>query len=520
MTELEQHHERLRQLVDRRGFPAPVPEPESIRTIETHISTVILAGDFAYKFKKPVALGFLDFSSLEKREYFCETELEINRRLAPQLYVDVVTLNGSDARPEINGDGPILDYAVHMRRFDRDRQLDQLLEHDRLPVSAMDQLGRYIADFHERTERTDAQSEYGTVKAVTRPMLENFRALGETVAGAADKARLDRLERWTHKEIRRLQDLLESRHDEGLVRHGHGDLHLGNIVYVQDANGDEVPAAFDAIEFDPALRWIDVISEIAFTTMDLLARHARAHAWRLLNAYLEGRADFDGLELLPLYQVYRALVRAKVQGIHAAEAELPSDEQAAHKAEMGRYLALADGLTEPGEPQLVLMHGVSGSGKTVLSTQVLEAIGAVRLRSDIERKRLADSVSYSEEARARIYEHLHALADRLLSMGLTVVVDATFLTREQRAPFQSLARRHRAGFAVVACHAHEEVLRERLRSRAATGADASDADIEVMEKQQPQQEWPTDDEGCIEVAPDSPLDPDALIHQLLRPQKP
>ncbi|WP_373054209.1 AAA family ATPase [Thioalkalivibrio sp.] len=517
MTELEQHHDRLRHLVEGLGFPEPVPEAQTVRSIETHISTVILAGDDAYKFKKPLNLGFLDFSTLEARRHYCETELEINRRLAPQIYLEVVTLNGDDARPVINGPGPLLDYAVHMRRFDRTRQLDRLLEKGQLPPSAMDALGRYIAAFHERTERTDAQSEYGTVEAATQPMLDNFPALEKAVTGAADRARLERLEAWTRSEIHRLREILQQRHDQGFVRHGHGDLHLGNLVYVRDDSGQEVPVAFDAIEFDPALRWIDVISEIAFTTMDLLARQSRAHAWRLLNAYLDGREDFDGLALLPLYQVYRALVRAKVQGIHSAEAQLPSDEQAAHKSEMGRYLALADRLTERGSPRLILMHGVSGSGKTVISSQVMEGLGAVRLRSDIERKRMATPVDYSESGRARIYDHLHQRADQLLSLGLTVVVDATFLTRAQRVPFLTLARRHAAGFAVVACRANENVLRERLEQRARAGSDASDASIEVMEQQQPRQEWPTPEEGCIEVAPESPLDPDALACQLLRP---
>lgn len=520
MTELEQHHNRLRQLVESGGFPAPVPDANSVRTIETHISTVILAGEDAYKFKKPLNLGFLDFSTLEARRHYCETELEVNRRLAPQIYLELATLNGDDAHPVINGEGPVLDYAVHMRRFDRARQLDHLLDKGQLPAAAMDTLGHYIAAFHERTERTDAQSEYGTAEAATQPMLDNFPALDETVRGASDRARLERLEQWTRSEIHRLNDVLQARHDEGFVRHGHGDLHLGNLVYVDDENGEEVPVAFDAIEFDPALRWIDVISEIAFTTMDLLARQSRAHAWRLLNAYLDGREDFDGLALLPLYQVYRALIRAKVQGIHGTEAQLPSDEQAAHKAEMGRYLALAERLTERGSPRLILMHGVSGSGKTVISTQIVEALGAVRLRSDIERKRMSDAVSYSADARAQIYAHLRERAEHLLALGLTVVVDATFLTRDQRAPFQRLAQEQAAGFAVVACRARDEVLRERLEARTRAARDASDAGVEVMEQQQPQQEWPAPEEGRIEVAPEAPLDPDALARQLLQPVTP
>ncbi|WP_018864250.1 bifunctional aminoglycoside phosphotransferase/ATP-binding protein [Thioalkalivibrio sp. ARh3] len=516
MSALDEQQQRLQALIDTVGFPDSPPQGDQILRIDTHISTVILAGDRAYKFKKPLALGFLDFSTLEAREYYCQTELEVNRRLAPQIYLDVVTLNGDPAAPRINGEGPILDYAVCMRRFDRRKQLDNLLDKDQLPTSAMDDLGQYIAAFHERTERAGADSPHGTPEAATQPMLDNFPALGEAIRGEADRARLKALENWTRREIERLGPLLESRHREGFIRHGHGDLHLGNIVYIDDEKGETL-AAFDAIEFDPELRWIDVISEIAFTTMDLLSRKTRAHAWRLLNAYLDGRDDIAGLTLLPLYQVYRALIRAKVQGIHAQESHLPSDEQAAHRAEMGRYLALAERLTEPGTPRLVLMHGVSGSGKTVISTQVIEALGALRLRSDIERKRLGDDVSYSEEARGQIYDRLRQRADDLLSLGHTVIVDATFLTRAQRAPFQKLAARHQAGFAVVACHASERVLQERLEQRAAAGQDASDADYQVMQQQRPQQEWPTSAEGVVEVAPEQPLDTDALAHQLLQP---
>ncbi len=517
MTDIEQHHAQLEQLIATRGFPDPLPENARIRRIETHISTVILAGDHAYKFKKPLALGFLDFSTLEARRHYCDAEVEINRRLAPQIYLDVVTLNGTPEAPVINGDGPILDVAVRMRRFDRERQLDHLLKNGELSTAAMEDLGHYIAAFHERTERASPDSEYGTVEAATTPMLDNFEALAGAVDGAAERARLERLEAWTRAEIERLRPQLQARHDQGFVRHGHGDLHLGNIVYVPDADGREQLAAFDAIEFDPALRWIDVVSEIAFTTMDLLARQARSHAWRLLDAYLDGREDFAGLALLPLYQVYRALIRAKVQGIHAAETDLPSDEQGAHRAEMSRYLALAERLTGQSRPRLILMHGVSGSGKTVVSTQIIEALGALRLRSDVERKRLADTVSYHDDARAEVYEHLKRRAEHLLELGFSVVVDATFLDRARRAPFQGLAERLGAGFAVVACRADEDTLRKRLETRSAAGTDASDADIEVMQQQRPLQEWPGPDEGVVEVAPNQPLDTDSLARQLLEP---
>ncbi|WP_018870561.1 bifunctional aminoglycoside phosphotransferase/ATP-binding protein [Thioalkalivibrio sp. ALgr3] len=518
MTALDEQHRILTRLIESGAFPDGGPA-ERIRRIETHISTVILAGDWAWKFKKPLDLGFLDFSTLQARRHFCETELEINRRLAPEIYHEVVSINGDPEHPVINGPGEVLEYAVRMRRFDRERQLDRLLERGALPPEAMDELGRYIARFHESVERTGPDSAHGTPETEAAPMRENFPGLFESARQPSERERLQRLQTWTEKELDRLRPLMQARHDGGHVRHCHGDLHLGNMVYIKagDDAGGERPVAFDAIEFDPELRWIDVISEIAFTTMDLLAREHPAHAWRLLNAWLEEREDFDGLALLPLYQVYRALVRAKVQGIHAAEPSLPSDEKAAHQAEMGRYLALAERLTEPRRPRLILMHGVSGSGKTVISTRVLQALGAVRLRSDVERKRMADTVSYSEEARTRIYDHLLERAGELLELGHTVIVDATFLERGQREPFRDLAARMEAGFAVVACHADEDLLRERLEARAAQGRDASDADVEVMQQQRPRQEWPGADEHAVEAGPGQPLEVELLAQRLERP---
>ncbi|WP_018936183.1 bifunctional aminoglycoside phosphotransferase/ATP-binding protein [Thioalkalivibrio sp. ALJ24] len=519
MSALDQQHEILSRLIETGAFPDGGAS-ERIRRIETHISTVILAGDWAWKFKKPLDLGFLDFSTLQARRHYCEEELTINRRLAPEIYHEVASVNGDPEHPVINGPGEVLEYAVRMRRFDRERQLDRLLERGALPPEAMDALGRYIARFHEAVERSTPDSPHGTPEAAAAPMRDNFPSLFESARQSGERARLQRLQAWSEEQLDRLRPLMQARHDNGQVRHCHGDLHLGNMVYVAADgadHGEERPVAFDAIEFDPELRWIDVISEIAFTTMDLLARGAPAHAWRLLNVWLEEREDFEGLALLPLYQVYRALVRAKVQGIHAAEPSLPSDEKAAHQAEMGRYLALAERLTEARQPRLVLMHGVSGSGKTVISTRVLQALGAIRLRSDVERKRMNDQVSYSEDARARIYDHLLQRAGELLELGHTVIVDATFLERRQRDPFRELAARRGIGFAVVACHADEDLLRERLEARAAQGRDASDADVSVMQQQRPQQEWPGADEHAVEVGPGRPLDAERLARHLEYP---
>lgn len=527
--------ERQQQLLQNLSEPARFPHPAaSVEHIDTHISTVLLAGEHAYKFKKPLDLGFLDFSSLDSRKRFCTAELEINRALAPGIYLNLATVRGSLEDPRIDddgtgGDGSVLEYAVHMRRFDRDRQLDRLLEAGRLPVTAMDELGRTVARFHESTERAARDTEHGTPQQVLAPMLANFEALAPSAQPVAERrGRLQELESWTRKTAEHFHSLIDERRRKGFVRACHGDMHLGNMVYVDDEQGRECLAIFDGIEFNPSLRWIDVASEIAFLTMDLHARGAPAHAHRVLNLYLEHREDLGALTLLPFYQVYRALVRAKVNAIHAAEAGLDAAERRHCDAEMERYLTLATRLCHPGRPGLILMHGVSGTGKTFISTEILQQLGAIRLRSDIERKRMIglapdarpgaeqEALLYSPEGIHAVYGRLLLQAETLLQQGQTVIVDATFLTRAQRRPFQLLAERLVAGFAIVACTANAEILRKRLAGRSRKGTDASDAGVTVMERQLSQVEPPDADEPALYTGPGDPLDWSALERMIPR----
>ncbi|MFO8151978.1 AAA family ATPase [Thioalkalivibrio sp.] len=526
MTALERQRHLLARLAEPSRFPHSA---EAVERIETHISTLLLAGEHAYKIKKPLDLGFLDFSTLESRRRCCEAELEINRALAPGIYLDVATIRGTPDDPNIGGEGPVLEYAVHMRRFDRDQELDRLLDSGRLPVSAMDELGAKVAAFHEQADRAPADSEYGTPQAVLAPMLANFEAL-EPAADAAPgrSGQLHELESWTRQTCARLESLIRSRLANGFVRACHGDMHLGNMVYVRDDQGRKRLAIFDGIEFNASLRWIDVASELAFMTMDLHARGAPAHAHRVLNAYLEWRDDLEALSLLPFYQVYRALVRAKVNAIHAAEAEISDEQRAECDAEVERYLKLASRLRLPGQPGLILMHGISGSGKTWISTAILERLGAIRLRSDVERKRMIglapddrptpeqQEAMYSPEGIDAVYRHLQGLAGRLLAGGHLVIVDATFMKREQRRPFQDLARDRDAGFAIVHCSADIETLRERLVERRRSSGDASDADIEVMEQQRAAVEPPGEDEPSLHTGPGNPLRWPALEEMLGR----
>ncbi|MGM0593442.1 MAG: AAA family ATPase [Pseudomonadota bacterium] len=460
---------------------------EDLRLVETHISWVLLVGDYAYKIKKPLDLGFLDFSTLAKRRHYCEEELRLNRRLAPSIYLDVLPIAGTAEAPEPGRDEGAIEYAVQMRRFDDGAQLDRLLERGELKASQIDAFAAMVAAFHLRIPAATAERPEGEPAAVWAPMAENFAQIREHLGGEAPQAQLRELEQWSHAQYDRLLPTLSARKREGYIRECHGDMHLRNLAWL-----DGGPIAFDGIEFNPALRWIDLISEIAFLVMDLHQRGEPRLAQRFLNGYLERSGDYAGLALLPFYLVYRALVRAKVAAIRAGQDGLAERERADAWREFADYLLLAEGYTRPEPPVLVLTRGPSGSGKSHHTGPLLEHLGAIRLRSDVERKRLyglrpeedghaaPGEGIYSREASDRTYARLTELARVVLDAGYPVIVDAVCQHSEQRAPFITLARERGVKWLLLEFQAPAAVLAQRLAARK---GDASDADEAVLQRQ-------------------------------------
>jgi uncharacterized protein len=467
------------------AHPAPAPE-----LIETHISWVILSGAYAYKIKKPLKLGFLDFSSLDKRRHFCTEEIRLNRRLAPEIYLGVVPISGSEAEPRFNGPGPVLEWAVQMRAFPANATLDREAEISREQIDA---IAESIATFHAGIDLAPDGSAYGEPESVIAPVADNFRVLG-TLCPAGDRRRqllLARLQAWCTGAGDALFSHFAERKASGFIRECHGDLHLGNIAWV-----NRRPLIFDALEFNPGLRHIDLISEIAFLSMDLRHRGRHDLAWRLLDRYLELTGDIPGMAALSYYQVYRATVRAKVAAILASEHPEDGDT---HLQQSLSYLELADLLADDRHPALLLMHGVSGSGKTWLSQQLLEQLGALRLRSDVTRKRLfglkplQESTAiaggiYTPDADRRTLTTLAEEAKVLLAAGFLVIVDATFLHRRWRDPFQALARKIGVPWLIVALEAPLEVLQARISRRQQSGGDASEAGLAVLAAQLKEQD--------------------------------
>ncbi|MDO8704185.1 MAG: AAA family ATPase [Sulfuricaulis sp.] len=495
---------------------------QDIHVVETHISWVVLTGPYAYKIKKPVNLGFLDFSALDKRRFYCEEELRLNRRLAEALYLGVIPITGSPASPRLNGSGAAIEYAVKMVQFSEEARLDRMLARGELQPMHIDLLAQELAAFHGRIASAGHDQAFGDPEHVHEPVRQNFEQIRPRIE-ARDQVQLRRLEIWSELSFAELKKIFAARKHRGFIRECHGDAHLANMVW-----RDDRVVLFDCLEFNENLRWIDTLSELAFVTMDLDDRARPDLARRALNSYLEHTGDYEGIAVFRFYQVYRALVRAKVACIRSSQSGLSAAEKQKVRAEYLGYAQLAERYTQSPQATLIVTHGFSGSGKTWLSQQLLANLGAIRLRSDVERKRLhglapqarsgsnIDDGIYTATAGRRTYARLAELAQTILRAGYPVIVDAAFLKREQRAQLRAAAEQARAPFVILDIRAPDNILRERLRQRARQNQEVSEADLAVLDRQLATQEPLTADEQAATLIVDSGISPDitALVQKL------
>ena len=493
-------------LTDRACYPHPV---SGVKFIETHISWVLLTGLYAYKIKKPVNLGFLDFTTLAARRHYCGEELQLNRRLAPELYLEVVPVTGTLQQPVIGGTGPPLEYAVKMKEFPQSALLHNALARDEAGSATMEKLARTIADFHSQLVPQPSARGGDTRFSVLAPARENFEQMLPLLDAPAEIATLGDIRDWTLREYEAHAPQFEHRYAQGCVRECHGDLHLGNIVLI-----DGVATPFDCIEFNSALRWMDVMSEAAFLMMDLEAHGRRDLAFAFINAYLESSGDYAGVRLLPFYFVYRAVVRAKISLMRAAQSGITPAQRIHAMTDYRRYIGLAAAHALRSRGAVIITHGFSGSGKTTLTQSLLGSLGAIRVRSDIERKRMhgvnalvwtaaatGDGI-YTDEQTALTYSQLLAHASIVADAGFPVIVDATFLRRSQRGAFHALAIELGVPFAIVDVEAGSDELRSRIAARAAQGNDASEATLPVLQLQMANCEplTPVEKRSAIEAA--------------------
>ncbi len=460
----------------------------AVSVIETHVSWILVIGQYAYKVKKALQLDFLDYSDLALRRFYCREEIRLNRRTAPGIYLDVVQIGGTREAPELNSN-PALEYAVKMRRFDDANQLDRLLEAGRLTSSHIDSLASAIARFHldlTANAEQDNAAFYGMPSFVLRDLVENLQELGGLLKEREDIALWEAMKQAQIAEFTACRDLFTARCRNGFVREGHGDLHMGNLVVV---DGQVVP--FDGIDFDPAYRFRDVMSDVAFAFMDLLYYGKAPFAWRLVNTYLQQTGDDEGVALLRFYAAYHATVRAKVRLIRSGQENGNDGKASLPDAPYRRYMKLARAVLTDRVPALIVTSGLPGSGKTVFARMAVEKLSGIALCSDVFRERLygrnvpgsveenSDS-RYTPQAKEQVYGLLLESADALLKAGMTVIVDAAFLKASQRELFRKLAESRAVPFAVAAISADPETLKTRVRERQEMDDDASEATPDVL----------------------------------------
>lgn len=492
-------------------------ESTPIALHETHVSQVFLAGDHAYKIKKPVTTSFLDYGTLEKRRDCCEREYRLNRRFAADLYLGVVPITSEQGHIRVEGQGAAIEFAVKMRRFPDDALLSHQLAAGKIVIRDVVQLASTLAEFHQQATIADPSQRWGSRVVILQEAQDNFPDVRVSLADvpAADSWTdlVDQVQSWTDDAGSRLASAFETRRAQGWIRECHGDLHADNVLRW---NGTWIP--FDGIEFNEELRWIDVLSDAAFLAMDFAARNRLDLGRCFLNAYLEKTGDYEALAILKWYLVYRAMVRAKVAAIRSRQGGQSQADQQHERRESVDHVKLASQFTLPSCGRLWITHGVSGSGKTTGTEYLIKQHGAIRLRSDVERKRLLGiapsqrpdgelkQLAYSDELSQQTYERLRTLAQGLLRDGESVVIDATFLKRRHREMFQALASQQGVALAIVPFSAEASELERRIRSRAKANDDASDADLRVLQSQFDRIEPLSDSE--LELAERPQPDPD------------
>lgn len=480
--------ELIAELTDPAAYPFFVDEVE-VR--QTHISAVFLAGDYVYKVKKPVDYEILDFGTLEKRRHYCEEEVRLNRRLAPDVYLGVVPVARSGEGIRFEGDGEVIEWATKRRRLPDEATLQYRLRHDDVDVELIRNLGNRIAEFHANADSGPQITEYGRFDVVVGNARENFYQSMDQIGWTVSDAVFWRLATLTEEALARHRMLIASRADRDVPRDTHGDLRLGHVYVFPDREPPDDLVVIDCIEFTERFRFADPVADMAFLVMGLNQQGRRDLSREFVDAWLETWGDDKGRELVPFYTAYRAAVRGKVEGLKLFRPEISeSDRKIAFTKARGSWLLALDELEQPQRrPCLLLVAGLPGTGKSTLARTLAEQANLHMIRTDVVHKELADvaddrsSVSakfgngiYTAEWNCRTYDECLRRAQKLLFEGKRVVVDANFREEADRRKFHNAATELGARAGVLVCEADAEIVRERLANRR---SDASDADWSV-----------------------------------------
>jgi aminoglycoside phosphotransferase family enzyme/predicted kinase len=491
----------IEQMLRAEFYPHPVTLPIDI--IQTHISWVFLTGDYAYKLKKSVNFGFLDFSTIDKRRHFLEEELRLNRAAASDIYLEVLQITKDGDSYRLNGAGETVEYVLKMQQFPQEALFVEMFERGRLTPEHLEELGRVVARFHGNCETNDYISSFGEVEQIKKAIDDNYQQTAKYIGRAQSREQYGRTKNFTDRFLQDNRSLFLARIANQKIRECHGDLHLKNIccwhnkIYL-----------FDRIEFNEPFRYVDVIYDVAFTVMDLDAKGRKDLGNIFLNTYLEETGDWEGTQVLPLYLSRQAYVRAKVTSFLLDDPNISEEEKQRAATTASDYYKLAYQYTQKRQGKLILMSGLSGSGKSTVGKKLAQELNGIQIRSDAVRKHLAgiglqergNESIYSQEMTTRTYQRLLELGKTLVCRGFTVILDAKYDRRCWREQAIALAKSENIPLEIVYCSAPMEVLCDRLQQR---NRDVSDATPELLAAQQAAFEpFTPEEQGYIQGSPD------------------
>lgn len=494
----------IQQMMQPGFYPHSVKEP--IQLMQTHVSYVFLTGDYAYKVKKPMNFGFLDFSTLEARGHFCSEELRMNQLMAPEIYLEVLPITQQGDRFVLGGAGQPVEYVLKMCQFPQEALFINLFEQGKLTEAHMEELGRIVAQFHAEAQTSDYIRSFGKVSKIREAIDENYQQTEKYIGGPQTQQQYEETKHFTDTFFADCQELFATRRETERIRECHGDLHLRNICLWHDKI-----QLFDRIEFNEPFRFVDVMYDVAFTVMDLEARGRQDLGNAFLNTYVEQTGDWEGLQVLPLYLSRQAYVRAKVNSFLLDDSGVPDDAKQEASAIASDYYRLAWEYTKTNQGQLILMSGLSGSGKSTVARHLARRLGGIYIRSDAVRKHLADvpleqpgrDELYTWAMSEKTYARLLELGIKLASVGFPVILDAKYDRQKFRQDAIALFKSYQLPVRIIYCTAPEAVLRDRLLSR--TG-DVSDATANLLTLQQAAAQPFTEEEQPLVITLDTTQD--------------
>jgi hypothetical protein len=462
-------------------YPHAVTEP--IQLVQTHISYVLLTGELVYKLKKPMNYGFLDFSTLEKRKHFCHEELRLNQRGAAELYLDVLPIVQDGENFVLDGEGEAVEYVVKMQQFPQETLLSEMYDRGELSEQHLEELAKVLADFHKAAPTNDYILSFGEVAQIRQAIDENYDQTVNYIGVAQTQQQFDETKAYTDKLFAEQKPLFNSRIQNKWIRECHGDVHLRNICFWHNRI-----LLFDCIEFNEPFRFVDVMFDIAYIIMDFDARNRPDLSNLFLNAYLEQTGDWEGLQVLPLYLSRQAYVRAKVTSFLLGDPGIPEAVKQESKETASRYYQLAWHYTQQKTGKLVMMSGLSGSGKSTTARTLARESGAIQIRSDSVRKHLGgvdldakgDASLYSPEMTQKTYDRLLDLGITLAAQGYTVILDGKYDRQATRSQVIQAAQTHQIPLEILHCTAPDDVLQQRVQQRQ---GDISDATTDVLSNQ-------------------------------------